>query len=435
MLGLSILLAGPSQAEPLTIGQAVQEAIGNAFVVRLGEKDVARADQLFREADGLLRPQLNMTGSYTRTDGSGTASFGTPGQGGSTVGGLNEFKQFQVTASNVIDLTGAARNGVVARRLQRDSAQETLNAQVNTVKNLVRSQYFTVLQSVALVTVQQDELLASRERLKNTRVRHEAGAVSKFDVLRLETEEKRSEQALVDAEGNLSLAKQGLNNVLGRPIDTQFDAVDVPEIGAIDTDYGRALKLAYANRPEIRSGEFSFEAFMRIRKLQQGGSLPVITVGATWTRVIDPFPGQKANSAQAFLQFTIPLYTSGVTRARTESARQDEERSRINLEQIKHLVSLDVLNALTKIETASKAYEVALKGRELATESLRLAQLRYDEGAGILLDVTTSQTELTRAQGSVVTAKYQYLTAVASLQAATGTDDLTAPKGAEAKVS
>lgn len=434
LLGVSVLLAGIQWAEPLTIDQAVQAAISNAFAVRLGQKDVARADQLFREAGGLLKPQLNMVGSYTRTDGSGTASFGTPGQGGSTVGGLNEFKQFQVTASNIIDLTGTARNGVVATRLQRDAAQETLNAQVNTVKNLARSQYFQVLQAVALVTVQEDELRAARERLRNTRIRHEAGDVSKFDVLRLETEEKRSEQALVDAEGNLSLAKHGLNNVLGRPIDTEFDPVDVPEFGAIDTDYGRALKLAYANRPEIRSGEFSFEAFMRFRKLQQGGSLPIVTVGATWTRVIDPFPGQAASSAQAFLRFTIPLYTSGVTRARVESARQDEEQSRINLEQIKHLVSLDVLNALTQIETASKAYEVSLKGRELAKESLRLAQLRYDEGAGILLDVTTAQSELTRAQGSVVTAKYQYLTAIAALQGAVGKDDLT-PNGVEAKVS
>ncbi len=122
------------------------------------------------------------------------------------------------------------------------------------------------------------------------------------------------------------------------------------------------------------------------------------------------------------MQFTIPLYNSGVTRARAQAARQDEEQSRINLEQIRHLISLDVLNALTRIETASKAHEVALKGQDLATESLRLAQIRYDEGAGILLDVTTAQSELTRAQGSVVTAKYQYLTAIAALQAATGTD-------------
>jgi outer membrane protein len=82
--------------------------------------------------------------------------------------------------------------------------------------------------------------------------------------------------------------------------------------------------------------------------------------------------------------------------------------------------------ALTRLETARKAHETALAGLALARESLRLAGLRYDEQAGILLDVTTAQAELTRAEGAVVTARYQYLTAVAALQRALGTDDLDA---------
>ena len=425
LLGIPALFALTSEPDTMTIDQAVLIAVDSAFSVRLGERDVVRADQRFREANGLLGPQLNLTGSYTRTDGSGTATFGTPGSGGSTVGGLNEFKQFQVTATKLLDFTGIARNGVVATRLQRDAAQETLNAQLNTVKNQVRAQYYVVLQSVALVTVQKDELRASSERLNNTRIRHAAGDVSKFDVLRLETEEKRSEQALVDAEGSLILAMQGLNNVLGRPIDTEFEPVEVSGTGAVDIDYDRALKLAYSNRPEIKSGEFAFEAFVRLRRLQQGGGLPIFTIGTTWTSVIDPFPGQKANSAQIFLQFSVSLYNSGTDKARENAARQDELQSQINLELTKHLVSLDVLSALTQIETAEKAHEVALKGQELAKESLRLAQLRYDEGAGILLDVTTSQSELTRAEGAVINAKYRFLTAVAALQSAVGTDDLT----------
>ena len=55
-------------------------------------------------------------------------------------------------------------------------------------------------------------------------------------------------------------------------------------------------------------------------------------------------------------------------------------------------------------------------------------------GGGILLDVTTAQAELTRAQAAVVTARYQYLSAVASLQRAIGTDDLTASRQEAAKL-
>jgi outer membrane protein len=92
-------------------------------------------------------------------------------------------------------------------------------------------------------------------------------------------------------------------------------------------------------------------------------------------------------------------------------------------------VSLEVRSAYTKLVTAREAYDVAVSGRDLAKEALRLAQLRYDEGAGILLDVTTAQADLTRAQVAAVNARYQYLAAVAALQKAIGQDDLSVEVG------
>ena len=127
------------------------------------------------------------------------------------------------------------------------------------------------------------------------------------------------------------------------------------------------------------------------------------------------------------------MFDGGITRARTRAAREFEEQAELRLDQTKLSVSLDVRSALTQLETARKAYEVALSGLALARESLRLAGLRYDEQAGILLDVTVAQGELTRAEAAVVTARYQYLTAVAALQRALGTDDLTLPEGVEPK--
>jgi outer membrane protein len=107
------------------------------------------------------------------------------------------------------------------------------------------------------------------------------------------------------------------------------------------------------------------------------------------------------------------------------AAREVKEQAAIRLEQTKLGVSLEVRSALTRLSSARQAYDVAISGLAVATEALRLAQLRFDEGAGILLDVTTAQAESTRAQGAVVTARYQYLSAVAALQKAVGSDDLS----------
>jgi outer membrane protein TolC len=98
----------------------------------------------------------------------------------------------------------------------------------------------------------------------------------------------------------------------------------------------------------------------------------------------------------------------------------------IQLEQAQLGVALAVLNAVTQYETALESKAAADQNVVLATEALRLAQLRYDEGAGILLDVTTAQADLTAASNRAAAARFQVRLAYAQLQLAVGQDDLSA---------
>jgi outer membrane protein TolC len=308
------------------------------------------------------------------------------------------------------------------------SSEMLVEAQINEVKGLVRAQFYHALQAKALVQVQSDELTSARQRLANAKLREAAGDVSRFDVMRLETDAKRSEQALLDAEGAYTLAKQNLNSILGRAIETDFDPADVAPKMDVQVAADDAVAMAQQNRPEVKSNDFLVQAADRLVGVQAGGLKPSLSFSAQYSRVIDPAPGQFENSLFGVLNLSVPLYDSGITRNRTVAARAFREQAQIRLEQVRLGVSSDVRGAITRLETTKKGYEVAQAGLEFARESLRLAQLRYDEGAGILLDVTTAQGELTRARAALVTAQYQYLSAVAALQRAIGSDDLT-PQG------
>lgn len=421
-LGLSIF--GAFQVpETLTLDEALKIASQNSFTIRLAERDMFLAEQNYRQVTGQLGPQINLGGNYSYSDSSNSSDPGS-----------KEFKQFQTTVTKIIDITGIAKHGVTASKLLRDAAKQTFLAQTNSVKRTVRTNFFDVLQSNALVSVQQDELKSSADRLKNAKLRFDAGDVSEFDVLRLETEVKRSEQALVESDGNYQIAKQKLNDSIGRDVNIDFVPADVPDDKKSTLPFEVALGKALESRPDVASNELAYDSFRHIRLAHEGASLPVFSVGATWTNTIDPFPGQNANGGQAFVQFSAPLYTSGVTRARASAAKAEEDKAKISLERTKSQVALDVKTAVTQIETSQKSFEVAITGQALAKEALRLAQLRYDEGAGILLDVTTAQSELTRAVAAVVTTRYQYLTAIASLQNAVGIDEVFTTKTTETKI-
>ncbi len=420
---LALVLAAivaPSQ-DALTVEQAVEIAVKNAYAVRLAESaaEQARANQ--SAASGALRPQINATGQYIRLAEGVSNSAGGSGFGGSTA----DSKQVNLVLSQLIDISGVTRKTVEARKFQKLASEMDVTTQINEVKSRVRSQFYQVLQTRALIKVQEEELRNAQQRLANAKLREAAGDVSHFDVLRFETDAKRSEQALVDAQGNFELAKQALNNMLGRPVGTDFDPQDVTSLRTVAVSPAVAEALAQGNRPEVKSGDYLVQAAGSLVGVEAGGLRPSMAFSAQYSRVIDPSPGQAVQSLFGVLTISFPVFDSGITRSRTLAAREFEEQAEIRLEQTKLAVSLDVRNAITRLETTKKALDVAQSGQTLARESLRLAQLRYDEGAGILLDVTTAQTELTRAQGAVVTAHYQYLSAIAALQRALGTDDLT----------
>jgi outer membrane protein TolC len=100
------------------------------------------------------------------------------------------------------------------------------------------------------------------------------------------------------------------------------------------------------------------------------------------------------------------------------------EQAQIQLDQLKLAAALEVRQALSRLASANEALLTALKTEELAREGLRLAQLRYDESVGILVDVTTAQAQLTSASLSASIARFSALTALAELNRALGADTL-----------
>ncbi len=420
--GLLALAAAVAQQSQLSVDEAVEIALKNAYVVRIAQSQADQAAANQRAASGALRPQVSGQGQYIRLAEGVSFGSGSGGFGGSTA----DSKQINVTLSQLIDVFGVTRSTVEAARFQKLSSEAVVDIQENEVKNAVRAQFYGVLQAKALVKVQSDELASARQRLSNAKIKEAAGDVSRFDVIRLETEVKRSEQALLVARGDYTLAKQALNNTMGRAIEMEFEPVEVESLGGGAVDAQAAVALAQEQRPEVRSGDYLVKAAEKLVEFEKGGLKPTFSFSAQYSRTIDPAPGQVAQSLFGIFTISFPLWDSGVTRARTGAARDVRDQAALRLDQTKLAVALEVRNAITRLETSREAYVVAQSGLEVATEAYRLAQLRFDEGAGILLDVTTAQAELTRAQAAVVTARYQVLTAIAALQKAVGRDDLSA---------
>jgi outer membrane protein TolC len=418
---LILIAAQAAQSPVLTVDQAVEIALKDAFAVRSTEIVQRRAEDLVNLAKTAAGLNVSLQGSYTRIEQWAVKrdAFG----GG--FGPQPDTGTFSLNVSQIIDVSGAVRRAVQQARLQRDAAALTVDAQKNIIRSLVRFQCYAVLQSQQAVAIQEAQLNAAKERLAKGEVRFRNDAIPRFDVIRLETDVRRSEQALVDARLNARLSKQSLNNLLARDIETPFELAAV-EGQALPAEAPDALvELALKTRPDLKAAETTVKALNEAVARERLGKAPQVVAGISHKETLTALgPGQARGTTAGVLTVTLPLFDSDLTANRVRSARKDVEQAQIQLDQLKLAAALEVRQALSRLASANEALLTALKTEELAREGLRLAQLRYDESVGILVDVTTAQAQLTSASLSASIARFSALTALAELNRALGADTL-----------
>lgn len=426
---VALLVLLPQTDPILTIDEAVGLAVQNAFGVKIARSNAEKARLNAKVAEGALGPSLSTQATYSRTENNG----GQSGQGGGAFDG--DSKSVSVSVSQLIDISGERRKLVQAARFQTLAQEAAIAVELNTLKGAIRNKYYAALKAAELVDVQEAALASNRERLEKAKIREQQGAIPKFDVLRLESEVKKSEKDLLDAQSRLTIAKQDLNNAIGRPVETEFELQRIESMPTAPSNAEAAVAVAMKERPEIKQLDYAILALERQRESYERADLPTLTVGASHTQNIDPGAFRPNSTTVGQAVVSIPLFTSGVNKNRVRAAKSDEEIGKLQREQVQLGIALEVRSALIQVETARAGIEVARKNEELAREALRLADLRYNEGAGILLDVTVAQAELTASRVAVLTAIDDFLNAVAALQKALGTDTFVSGSDAAPVVS
>ena len=76
--------------------------------------------------------------------------------------------------------------------------------------------------------------------------------------------------------------------------------------------------------------------------------------------------------------------------------------------------------ALQNLRTAEQAILIAEDAALVAAEDLRVVRERYGVGAATILDILVSQNAVTQADADVITTRYDYILALAELEAILG---------------
>lgn len=361
------------------------------------------------------QPRADTTGG----DGTGTVPGNGTFNNGFRGGSSNNYSaRFTVTQGvDLFKLIPAAQD---VETLTRDFYVTDLDRVANETVLSVKNTYFNVLRDQAQVRVNEQLVAADTESVRIAQARFEAGATAKYDVLTAQTTLSNAQTQLSSSRNTLTLAVANLNNLVGLSQDTPVTLQEPPQPPLNQTFDRTALtRTALADRPEVQQADRNITIAERLKKLAGVTLLPSLSIVGSGG-YSGPVTTNSHTSYTISAVIGIPLYDGGATKAKVRTAESDLRTQKITRDQLRLNVDLEVRQALSNINDAQTRAASTGVGAATADEAYRLANVRYQNGIGTILDVVNAQAQLAQAQSNLLNAQYDYQTSLAQLTRAIG---------------
>ncbi len=410
-----------SNADVLTMDEAVKIALQNSYSVKNAQETINSNEQKVREAAGNLGPKVTTYYQYLRY---GHGSSGVIGGQKITFTPI-DTNTWYTQLTMPLDIIGIWKTNLKAARAGVQASKDTKAATENDLKQSVRRAYLNVLRSKGLVDINKHALFNIQARADQAQKQYNAGAIALIDLKRLQAQKSSGDSDVLNAENNFEVSKQLLNLTINRPIDADFDVENMTGLPAVQNSADQLVALGQVHRPEALSLQNTVVA-LKAAKIYAGQSgAPSLNMTLQNNQTLDPVglnPQREVNTAMLLL--SVPLFDSGVARAKMAQTQSTINQTKNNLDLLKLSISQEVRAALSNMSNAMARQKAAIEQDELAKEVVRIARIRRDAGEGTVLEIIDAESTWVTAQNNLINSMYDYFGAFADLQRAVGADQI-----------
>jgi outer membrane protein len=434
------------EAQIFSIEDAVKYAQENSISVKQSKLDFDRSKQQVREYTSIGLPKASLSAEYNYNINLPTQllpDFLTPavvgtleafqivpaGTGANLPEGQPQPVQFGTKQNlrmglniNSLVFDGSYFVGLKAAKglVQMTSKQTDLSLQQ--IKHNVKKSYLTVLvaeenRKTLLKNVENLEKL-----LKETKAFKESGLVEQLDVDRLELSlsNLKSEYEMVGRQ--VDLAYNVLKFQMNFPI---YEAISLSDsLGAMleePSDADLNEKPNFDNRFEVqilKQSEYLNELNVKRYKMGYAPSMSAFFTHQYQIQRNNLFEKDEAGFFPITIigaSLNVPLFDGFEKDSRIKMAEIDRKKINLQLKQFELASTLELENARVAYKNAKERLTNQQKNQDLANKILNTTKIKYKEGIGSSMEITTAEQELYRTQANYMNAVYDVAVAKADL--------------------
>lgn len=430
----------------LNLNQAVSRALEKNPDLLKAKAEIERLAGVTYEVRAGALPRLTLNSSFTETDdyllggssgGSGGSSSASGLEGSSDQGSLrtqptSEQWQIGVRLSKVLYNGGGTRALIAQAKIGEEAGFYQLQEVILDVIFNVRSNFYQVLVNRWRIAVEQQNVQLLEAELDRQKKFLEAGTVARFNVLRSEVALSNARPQLIEAQNQYRISLRQLAKLLAVNSsenedfnDNSLEAVGSLEISPRQLNLKEMLHTAFRTRPSLHVADLGVSSELAGIRVARSGYYPRLEAFVDYGYSHDTFKNDLGSSDGGYTAGILGnwnIWDGLETKGRVDQAKAQWKSAVINKEDVNRGIDLEVRTAYSRFIEAAQLVESQKGNISLAEESIRLAQSRFDAGAGTQLEILDAQTELNRSRLIELQARYRYNVALAEAARSTGQD-------------
>ncbi|HLH44644.1 MAG TPA: TolC family protein [Bryobacteraceae bacterium] len=417
------------QAAPVTLtlkdALALAERNEPQLLARLSDARIAHEDA--RQARETRYPSFGVRSEFLNTQGNGVL----PTSRYVTADGVHVYREW---ATMHQDLNAGIFTGSGVKRA--DEAELVAQAKVEIARRglgaTVTKAYYALLLAQRRYATFQQALDEAQRFVTISQNLERGGEVAHSDVVKSQLQQNSQTQVLREAELAMEAARLELAVLLYRDFNENFQIVDDLNLAPALPPLSEVQVMAARNNPDVRAAigalrgaetdvKIARQAFLPSLSLDLVYGLEANAIALRSVYVANPEKGPVPTLGY-FLDanLTIPVWDWGSRRSRVRQAELRREQANVELSSTQRELVKNLDAAYREAQTARDQRDLLRQAADLASENLRLNNLRYQAGEATVLEIVDAQNSLIQARTSLDDGEVRYRVAIANLQALTG---------------
>ena len=434
MLAVAILLAGgytraqgTQDTLTLNLDKALEIALSDNPTIKVAEEEIALKKVSHKEAWQNLLPEASISGTMSHTITAPQFSIGDQT--------VKMGKDKANTATGTLNISlplfaPAVYRAMSMTKTDIELAVEKSRASKQDLVNQVTKAYYQLMLTQDSYDVLQKSYKLAEDNYNIVNAKYRQGTVSEFDKITAEVQMRSVKPSVISAGNAVTLSKLQLKVLMGITADVDIkidDSLAAYEGVVFANQLDNTVHEGLVNNTTLKQLELNRLMLQKNIKSLRTNFMPTLGLGYSYQYQSmnndswNVFNYNYGSSSSLVFSLSIPLYkASNFTKLKSNRIQMRQlDQNRLDTER---KLNMQITSYQDNMSASSEQVSSNKENVMQAEKAVQIAGKRYEVGKGTVLELNTSQVQLTEAELTYNQSIYDYLVAKADLDQVLGRD-------------